>query len=157
MIREQILSEYGSYLENHPLSGGEIRDVSELPYPKEEILDAITLEIVRESDGQRVRVMEACAMMLADFQKNVGPKPLTIFGLSIHEVTSMFAKLKKDESLFDSTVHQIKESATDQNQKKYDLFKKIVDDDYEYIKTKLMVAEDLRSKMPQKKKDQILG
>ena len=37
MVREQILSEYGSYLENHPLSGGEIRDVSELPYPKEEI------------------------------------------------------------------------------------------------------------------------
>jgi hypothetical protein len=157
IIRERIISEYGSYLENHPLNGIEIRDVSELPYPKEEILDAITLEIVREGDDQRVRIMEVCAMMLADFQENVGPKSLTIFGLSGADMISMFAALKKDESLFDNTIHRIKESATDQSQEENDSFKKLADEEFEYIKRKLMVAEELRGKMSQEKKDQILG
>jgi hypothetical protein len=157
IIREHIISEYGSYIENHPPNGAEIRDVSELPYPKEEILDAITLEIVRESDDHRVEIMKACALMLADFQENVGPKPLTMVGISAADTISMVEVVQKDKSLLDSTFYRIKESATDQNKEKYDSFKKIADEEFGYIKRKLIAAEELRKKMPQEKKNQILG
>ena len=86
-MREQILSAYGSYIENHP-PALEIRDVSELPYPKEEILGAIPLEIVRESDDQRVEGLKIGAIMLANFQENVGLKPLTMLGISGSEARS---------------------------------------------------------------------
>lgn len=150
--REQIISEYGRYLENHPWNGGEIRDVLELPYPKEEILDAITLEIIRESNGQRVEIMKACAMMLADFQKNVGPKPLTMLGLSSADMLSMLSAVKKDKSLLDSTIDRLRKTATDQNKEKYDSFRKIADEEFKYIEKKLMAAEELRRQVPEETK-----
>ena len=157
IIRERIISEYGSFLENHPPNGAEIWDVSQLPYPKEEILDAITLEIVRESDDQRVEIMKSCALILADFQENVGSKPLTMLGISAADAISMVEAVKKDKSLLDSTFNRIKEAATDQNKERFDSFRKIADEEFEYIKIKLTVAEELRRKMPQEKKDKILG
>ncbi|MCX5813609.1 MAG: hypothetical protein NT178_13845 [Proteobacteria bacterium] len=151
--REQIISEYGSYLENHPWNGGEIRDVSNLPYPKKDILEAITSEMVQESNSQRVEVMKACAMMLADFQENVGPKPLTMFGLSSTDILSMLSAVKKDEGVLDGTIDRLKEIATNQNKEKYDSFRKIADEELEHIKKKLMVAEELRKQIPEETKN----
>jgi hypothetical protein len=51
-IRARIILEYADYIVTNPPQAGEIRDVSELPYPKQEILDAITLEIARENDDK---------------------------------------------------------------------------------------------------------
>jgi hypothetical protein len=155
-IREQIVSEYGSYIENHP-PVGEIRDVSRLPYPKEEILDAITLEIVRENSDQRVEAMKACAIMLADFQETVGPMPLSILGLSDADLLSMASVLKKDENVLDSMIDHLKETTNNADKEKYDLFRKIADEELEYIKKKLMAAEELRRQMSDEKKRQILG
>lgn len=146
--REQIISEYGSYIENHPPLG-DIRDVSELPYPKEEILDAIALEIVRENNDQRVGILKACAIMLADFQENVGPRSLTIFGFSGAETLSMFAAVKKDESLLNNIIDRVKETANGPDKDKYASFRKIADEELKYIKSKLMAAEKLRRQMPE--------
>lgn len=150
-IREQIISEYGSYIENHP-PVGEIRDVSELPYPKEEILDAITLEIVRENNDQTVAAMKACAIMLADFQENVGPKPLTMLGISTSEmlagVTSNDSDLKKN---------LLAKIAENPDKEKYESLRKVADEELVNIQSKLMAAEELRRQMPEAKKRQILG
>lgn len=155
-IREQIVSEYGSYIENHP-PVGEIRDVSELPYPKDEILDAITLEIIRESSDQTVEAMKACAIMLADFQEKVGPMPLSILGLSDANLLSMISVVKKDENALGSMIDHLKETMNNTDKEKYDLFRKIADEEREYIKKKLMAAEELRRQMSDEKKRQILG
>lgn len=150
-IREQIVSEYGQYIESHP-PVGEIRDVSELPYPKEEILDAITLEIVRENSDQRVEAMKACALMLAGFQEKVGPMPLRILGLSDGDLLSIASVLKKDENMLDSVIDHLKEITNNVDKEKYDLFRKIADKEFEYIKKKLQAAEEIRRQMSDEKK-----
>lgn len=148
-IREKIISEYGSYIENNPL-GIEIRDVSELPYPKEEILDAITLEIVRENNDQRVEALKACAGMLADFQENVGPAPVTMLGISNSE---LFSAARGNQSELKDLAAKIAGNPG----KKYELLKKIAEVDLVHIQSKLMAAEELRRQMPEEKKRQILG
>jgi hypothetical protein len=156
--RELIISEYGNYIEHNP-PVGDIRDISELPFPKEEILDAIVLEIVRENNDVRVESMKACAFMLSDFQENVGPTSLTIFGLSGDEmlsIFSMFTSVKKDEGLLGDMIYRLKEAASDSAKEKYDSFRKLADEELEYIKCKLMAAEELRRQMPEEKKRRIL-
>lgn len=149
-IREQIISEYGSYIEDHP-PVGEIRDVSELPYPKEEIIDAITLEIVRENNDERIKAMKACAIMLADFQENVGPKPLTMLGISTSE---MLAGVTINDSDLKNLVAKIAENP---DKEKYESLRKVANEELVSIQSKLMAAEGLRRQMPEAKKRQILG
>ena len=149
-IREQIISEYGSYIENHP-PVGEIRDVSELPYPKEEILDAITLEIVREYNDERVEAMKACAIMLADFQENVGSKPLTMLGINTSE---MLAGVTSNDSDLKNLAAKLAENP---DKEKYESLRKVADEELVNIQSKLMAAEELRRQMPEAKKRQILG
>lgn len=148
--REQIISEYGSYIENHP-PVGEIRDVSELPYSKEQILDAITLEIVRENNDQRVEAMKACAIMLADFQENVGPKPLTMLGISTSE---MLAGVPSNASDLKGLAAKITENP---EKEKYEALRKVADEELINIQCKLMAAEELRRQIPEAKKRQTLG
>ncbi|NNJ83528.1 MAG: hypothetical protein HKP13_01125 [Gammaproteobacteria bacterium] len=149
-IREQIVSEYGNYIEHHP-SVGEIHDVSELPYPKEEILDAISLEIVREKNEQRVEAMKACAIWLADFQENIGPKPLTMLGISTSE---MIAEVTSNDGDLKNLAAKI---AGNPDREKYESLRKVADEELVNIQSKLMAAEELRRQMPEVKKCQILG
>ena len=44
-----------------------------------------------------------------------------------------------------------------ENKERFDSFRKIADEELEDLKKKLIVAEELRRKMPQEKKDQVLG
>lgn len=148
-IREKIVSEYGRYIEEHPMVG-EIRDVSELPYTKENILDAIALTILLENDDQQVEAMKACAIMLADFQENVGPKPITMLNASSAE---MIAGVTGNDSDLENLVNKITENP---NKEKYESFKKVADEELVKIKCKLMAAEELRVQMPEAKKRQIL-
>lgn len=138
-IREQIISEYGSYIEKHP-PVGEIRDVSELPYPKEEILDAITLEIVWENNDQRVEAMKACAIMLADFQDNVGLKPLTMLGISTSETAMLAGVISNDSDLKDLAA----KIAKNPDKEKYESLRKVADEELVNIQSKLMAAEESR-------------
>ncbi len=139
--RAQVISDYGSYIERHP-SAGEIRDVSELPHSKEEILDAIILEIVRENDEKRVEALKAGAIMLADFQENVGLKPLTMLGISNSD---MLAGVTSDDSKLKELAEKI---ANNPDKEKYESFSKIVEQELVDIQSKLMAAEELRRQMP---------
>lgn len=149
-IRQQIISEYGSYIGNHP-PVGEIRDVSELPYPKEEIFDAITLEIVRENNDQRVETLKVCAIMLADFQENVGVNPLSMLGLNTSE---MLVGVTSNDSDLKSLAAKMAENP---DKEKYESLRKVADGDLVNIQSKLMASEQLRRQMPEAKKRQILG
>jgi hypothetical protein len=82
--RWQIISQYHNYTTQNwkPL---EIRDASELPHPKAEILDAITQQIKKEHNELRVLTLKIQALMLAEFQENIGSTPLKVKGTSISE------------------------------------------------------------------------
>ncbi|WP_337996271.1 hypothetical protein [Oleispirillum naphthae] len=80
----RIINEYASYIEANP-TGDEIRDVSELPHPKETILEALLAEIRVEGDRGRREAIAACAAMLADYQSGVGETPLTSLGIDLSQ------------------------------------------------------------------------
>lgn len=83
-LRWQIISKHHSYIKDN-WKVLEVRDASELPYPKEEILDSITQQIQREHNEMRVVTLEIQALMLAEFQENIGSKPLKVKGTGISE------------------------------------------------------------------------
>ena len=80
--RLRIVSDYGEFIERNPIAA-EIWDVKFLPHDKETILDAICLEIVRETDEKRLDALEVGAVTLAYFQEGVGDKPLSPLGVDL--------------------------------------------------------------------------
>lgn len=138
--RNQIVSDYGIYLENNPLAG-EIRDVSELPHPKNEILDAITREIAEEDDRQRREALKAAAFLLADFQEGVGSKPLTALGLSHSEMSDVKTMNNDERKKFLTKMSNYAEK------EKYASFKEKADKEINEIRAKLLTAEEVNNKM----------
>jgi hypothetical protein len=158
-IREQIISEYGSYIEKNPL-GLEFRDASELPYSKGQILDAISMEIVRENNDLRIELLKACAVMLINYQENVGPTPVTILGISDVEFISTAARLSTAATTrgdFSEVKDFAAKIANNPDAEKYELLRKQADEELINIQSKLMAAEELSRQMPEVKKQQILG
>jgi hypothetical protein len=90
-------------------------------------------------------------MMLANFQENVGPKPLTMFGISDAEtlagVTSRHIFLKNIATIM----------AENPDREKYEVLRKVADEELVDIESKLMAAEVFGRQMPEAKKRQILG
>jgi len=75
---EQIISEYGDALSAKGLSDALVLDVSVLSHPKETILEALLNEMARQPNKVMVEYLGRGAMMLAQFQPGVGPKPPTV-------------------------------------------------------------------------------
>ncbi len=80
--RLQIVSDFGEFIERIP-TGTDIWDVKFLPHDKETILDAVCMEIIREENETRLEALKSCALMLADFQEDVGDKPLSQLGVDL--------------------------------------------------------------------------
>ncbi|WP_139135095.1 hypothetical protein [Magnetovibrio blakemorei] len=77
-----IVGDYADYIAENSI-GDEIRDVSALPHPKEDILQAMLNEARADIDENRREALIICTMMLADFQEGVGEKPLTRLGINL--------------------------------------------------------------------------
>lgn len=147
----EIIQDFGAYQERNP-GVGEIRDLSNLPHSKQEILDAIYFAIVLGEDEPMRQSLAAGAVMLANFQEGVGPKPLTALGMSNQELQAsvdLMKDLSKDErlSLSSKVASKIAENPDREN---YEHFKKLADIDLEDIYGKLNDAEQLRELMLQK-------
>lgn len=147
--RLEVISDYGEFLEHNP-TAGEIRDAKDLPHPKEEILDAICLELVREEDDSRHEALKVGALTLADFQAGVGTEPLSMLGVSIEEMAS---PPESDEALRALAARM----ANNPNRERYETFKALADEESATIQAKLAAAEQLRQQMPEDKKREILG
>jgi len=85
--RKRILKDLESFLIDRK-SLSEIRDETELPYPKSVLLNAITLEILHTEDETRVEYLKNSATCLVDFQRDVGPEPVTLLGINDSQVLS---------------------------------------------------------------------
>lgn len=150
--RLKIISDFGAFLERdlHKGDSLQIWDVKYLPHDKEAILDAICLEIVRESDEKRIEVLKVGALFLADFQKGIGDQPISALGV---DLTS------QDVASLDT--NSLKELASrvtsNSDSKQFDLYKPIIDKDLANIHAKLLAAQQLGRAMPEEKKRDILG
>lgn len=138
--RLSVISDYGQFLEQNAVAG-EIRDASELPYPKEEILDAICVQLALENDDDRREALKVGAYCLADFQAGVGTEPLSPFGISAEE---MAHPSKSHDELRAMAARM----ANNPNQEKYETFKAKVETETAVIQAKLAAAEELRQQIP---------
>jgi hypothetical protein len=146
--RISIISDYGRFLEQSG-SAGEIRDTAELPHAKDEILDAIYLELVREDDEQCREQLKVGALFLADFQDGVRAEPMTAYGIPNKD----FRMPKNDDEL----MAMAERMANNPDREKYDALKARADADLADIQAKLGAAEEIRRQMPGAKRREILG
>ena len=123
-------------VEKKPIS--EIRDTSELPFPKTDILGAITEEITGSEDGNRVQYLKALAAFLADFQDDVGSHPLTLMGVS--DVDFLKLRYRNDDNFPDPM--GVIERNPDKD--RYRAFKNLCDRELIYIANHLATAGSRR-------------
>lgn len=141
---EQIISEYGSFLEAHaPAPVSEIRDQQTLPFDKWLILDAILIGLILSDDEGLQWALCTSAASLADFQPNVGKRPLSALGvepgahLSIKEYAKRIAQ-NRDRARFAS-------------------FRGSVDRDHSLISFKIENAKRLNHALSNEEKTVLIG
>ena len=142
MRYQQIIADYGRFIEANPPSG-KIRSASELPHSKEEILEAITFQIVREKKPANLKTLRLCALMLADFQDEGGLKQKTSNRFDGLDFLSDFSN--EEEAL----IKRITKIAYNNGREKSKSIRELVDGNLLHIENKLMVAEALRHKLMQ--------
>lgn len=83
--QDSVLKNYGKYLELYPISYLEIRDSSELPHSKEDILKALVMKVLVCKDEEEADLTFLFASYLVQFQDGIGSKPLHRFGIESEE------------------------------------------------------------------------
>jgi len=103
---EQIIKSYGEYLERNPIAD-EIRDLSCLPFPKKQILEALIFAHKSESNDKRKELIKTVAITLASFQPDVGQEPLSALGYDLGSIDvntvdldDLAAQISSDPSKF---------------------------------------------------------
>jgi hypothetical protein len=146
--RLTVISDYESSLSGHALYG-QIRDVSELPHAKADILEAILLELVRENDRSRRMLLESRALMLACFQERPAPGAACCVNCAGGELTVTAAE---------SAGHRpATEGAVDSNPQIGDALDQRVKADMADIRIRIQGALSLRRKLPERLVHRILG
>ena len=143
----KIVAEYGAFLEREKRGAYAIKDVNLLPYSKEQILDAIGSEIVRETDETKIEVMAAAAIFLSEYQEGVGPRPLFDLGFDLTDV---------DLSKVD-TVSLAKKIANNPDREAFEKFSALSQSDMQLIQSKIDAAKLISKQMPYTKKKEIFG
>lgn len=142
---QTILSDFGDYIQAN--TGSAIRDISELPHPKEKILEAILDALSKERDAKMIDAIIIAAYMLPDFQENVGSKPIILLG-----VTEEDMKLATSGS--DEDITKLANKICDNPDiERYEFFSKLVQEDLQRIKSKVEEALVVRSKLQTKQNE----
>ena len=81
--REKIIREYIVFINRTTPLPFRIKDVSMLPNPKEEILNALLYEIVSRISPKIIDMMRIGAINLAQFQPGLGNDPLELIGADV--------------------------------------------------------------------------
>lgn len=139
--RWQIVKEFERCLKNRR-SVSEIHDESVLPYTKRETLDAISLEILLEDDAKKIEALKASAIFLADFQKGVGAKPLTLLGISDLDLLDVDMHALGD---LDDPVTTIRNNP---DREKYKALRRLADHELAYILSRIAAVLELKHNGP---------
>lgn len=80
---QEVVKGYGAFLGKIDLAPGDVRDVAELPYPKQEIIKSCLVAIrLSEAHSKERSALESGLMCVAQFQPGVG-EPICHPGVSI--------------------------------------------------------------------------
>jgi hypothetical protein len=79
---QQMVADFGKFIERSPLGPTDIADEKRLPHPKETLLTAILLLIRVAQDPAQRGLLEVAALELAQYQPAVGPSPLRQINLA---------------------------------------------------------------------------
>lgn len=139
--RRQIVSAFSCCLtDRKPIT--EIRDASELPYPKMTILAALAQEIRDSDDDDRVQHLKLMAGFLADYQENVGADPLSLMGTD-----EEFQFLRHDTGgSFSDPLSMIERNPA---RERYRVYREMSERDLRHIHSHLAGAEESRSRAAQ--------
>ena len=148
--RYKIITEYGKFIERHHQTAG-IQDVAVLPYPKETILSALLLEIVRGNVLQ-LEAIRICARLLAQFQLGVGPEPLERLGVDVAKLQIPPKNAIEGQKSLVSFIIE----AENKTRSRFNEFKKLVDEDLARIDGQIEVAMALSQEMPEEQKKKVL-
>ena len=143
-----IVVAYGRFLERERISFETIKDANLLPFEKEQILDAVLVEIVRADDLEIISALEFSAIMLAQFQEGVGSEPLYATGVDMAA-----AKIETKDQM----VELARRVANDSNRQRYADSAAKIEEEIHLIRAKLSVARELSGKMTRDKKRQVFG
>lgn len=147
--RAQIAS-FGSLLELRP-GAGEIRDESELPLPKAEMLDALMTELVLERDPMRQDSLAAAALVLCEFQPAVGPVPLSPLGYQMKLPTNADGMNQAELMALAQRI------ASNDGQDRYQILAPAVAKESDAVMNKIALAKKFADAMPREKREQLLA
>lgn len=139
LTREKIIQEYGALMERTPPLPTRIEDVSALPHPKEEILDALLQEIVRRHPQHISDAMRAGAISLAQYQPGVGNDPLEMLGV---DVAKLQLPNERDVEALRAQAKLIAETES-KTRERFREFNKLVTEDLKRINAMIAAAEAL--------------
>ncbi len=128
--RTKVIREFMAFAKDN-YKFGEFRDVADLPFPKHVILDAITLELIGEKNYERQEELRRYALMLVDFQENVGPQPLSALGMDPARLHDEIRAHKDD------LVVLVKKMSEHPDVKKYAALKKIAAEELDLIQNRI--------------------
>lgn len=137
--REQVIEDFKRYVEHHAI-GADIRDVSELPHPKKEILDAIKWKMVLDTtNAKSMSALSNTAILLPNFQEHVGAKTLTPFGITAHELRTW--NESHDSELDEQKIQKVRAYLRSPDKAKYDSFDQMVQQEQQDIGSALKDIE----------------
>ena len=139
---QQIIADYGRFIADNP-PRGEIRNVSELPHSMDEILEAITFQIVREKKPAELKALKLGALMLADFQEEGSLNPAKSIGFDGFDFVSGISNEEQD------LIKRSTKIAYNNGRQRLKSVKELADQNLLQIENKLVVAEALRHKLMQ--------
>ena len=145
--RIQVIQDYGKTLGEHAAKSGHFWDVNLLPHKKEDILDALSMEIVIMDDADKRGQLEVAAVSLADYQPGVGQQPMFILGVDLSNISL------SDRNATDVAKLIAKNASSDKLQQ----IKSQHEQDILRIQGIISAANQLRLSMPEKKKRLVLG
>jgi len=149
-LRQKIINDYGALIERRPPIPTRIEDIAALPHPKEQILDALLMEIVRGHSEHIDNMMRVGAINLAQYQAGVGDDPLEMLGVDItklpdtHDLGAVKAQMK------------LISEAGSKTRKRFDEFNTLVTEDMKRINAKIAAAHALGQAMPEEQKKRVL-
>lgn len=127
---ERMVDEYGSILENRDKTVL-LWDVSELPYPKEEILMAFLTKLHTSPSKTIAGIYEAAALTLSNYQIGVGSSPIRLPDLSRVVAANDLAAMR----------------AATADLSRLDTFKDVIEDDLKDIRSRAEVARVFNKKI----------
>jgi len=141
--REKIIHEYGAFMDRTPPLPTRIKDVSMLPYPKEEILNALLYEIVNRKSPKIIDMMRIGAINLALFQPGLGNDRIELIG---SDVTKLSLSNKHDAEV--PRMHtKLIPAAENQVQERFCEFKELVMEDLDRINSMIAAASTISQKI----------